>query len=98
LKKSLLFRGFFYPNMDIFVMIGSVAAVLTTSAFLPQAVKVIQTKHTKDLSLLMYIALFIGTICWLTYGNGLQSFPLVAANSISLFFVSIILIMKLRYK
>ncbi|MFZ2453875.1 MAG: PQ-loop domain-containing transporter, partial [Trichococcus flocculiformis] len=36
-------------------MIGSIAGVLTTLAFLPQVIKVLQTKDTKAISLGMYL-------------------------------------------
>ena len=40
--------------MEIFTIIGLLAATCTTISFLPQAIKVIKTKQTKDVSLLMY--------------------------------------------
>jgi|TARA_Y100000310_G_scaffold141354_1_gene140789 MtN3 and saliva related transmembrane protein len=45
--------------------IGLIAAALTTSCMLPQAIKTIKTKSTKDISLLMYSILIIGVIFWL---------------------------------
>ena len=41
-------------------MIGTIAACLTTGAFLPQAIKVIKTKDTAGISLMMYIMNVIG--------------------------------------
>lgn len=83
---------------DILVtIIGLIGAILTTIGFLPQMVKVIRTKQTRDISLGMYIIMIIGAVFWLTYGIILSSIPIIFANSISFVFVLIILIMKIKY-
>ena len=79
-------------------IIGYIAAILTTSAFIPQAVKTIKTKHTKDLSLVMYIALTTGILLWFIYGVYLKDLPIVLANGITLCFTLIILVLKIRHK
>ena len=85
--------------MDTFVLIlGLTAAALTTFAYLPQSVKTIRTKHTKDLSLLTIVMLEIGLICWLIYGLMIVSIPIIAANTLSILLMTVILIMKIRYK
>lgn len=78
-------------------VIGLVAGMLTTISFLPQAVKIFQTKHTKDLSLPMYSALTIGVFFWLIYGIFLQSLSIILANSVTLIFASTILFLKIKY-
>ena len=85
--------------MDTFVLIlGLTAAALTTFAYLPQSIKTIRTKHTKDLSLLTIVMLEIGLICWLIYGLMIASIPIIAANTLSILLMTVILIMKIRYK
>ena len=56
--------------MDWLLVLGLVAAVFTTSAGIPQLIKAIKTKSTKDLSLGMFIILSIGVLLWLIYGLG----------------------------
>ena len=68
--------------MNWVTTIGIVAAVLTTSAFVPQAFKIIRMRQTKDISLTMYIMMFTGQLCWLAYGIYLKDFPLILANII----------------
>jgi MtN3 and saliva related transmembrane protein len=85
--------------LDTFVLIlGLTAAALTTFAYLPQSIKTIRTKHTKDLSLLTIVMLEIGLICWLIYGLMIASIPIIAANTLSILLMTVILIMKIRYK
>lgn len=84
--------------MNTLTIIGLVAALFTTVAFLPQAIKVIKTKQTKDLSLVMYLAFTIGVALWTVYGIIGGFLPIIIANSITLLFALVILIMKVKYK
>ncbi|MBT8234439.1 MAG: SemiSWEET transporter [Saprospiraceae bacterium] len=84
--------------MENVTIIGLCAAAFTTISFLPQAIKVIKTKHTKDISLLMYIFFTLGVVLWLIYGYCINDFPIIIANSITLSLASIILFMKMKYK
>jgi MtN3 and saliva related transmembrane protein len=81
----------------IAVIIGLTAGFLTTFAFLPQAVKTIKSKHTKDLSLTMLIMTDAGLLCWFTYGVMISSIPVIAANTISVALITTILIMKIKF-
>lgn len=85
--------------METFTLIiGLIAASLTTFAYLPQSIKAIKTRHTKDISLSMVIMLEIGLITWLTYGLLISSIPIIAANTVSIGFMTIILYLKIKYK
>ena len=85
--------------METFTLVlGLVAATLTTFAYLPQSIKAIRTKHTKDISLPMVLMLEFGLITWLIYGILISSIPIIAANTVSIGFMSIILILKIKYK
>lgn len=83
--------------MDNTLIIGLIAASLTTFAFLPQSIRAIRSKHTKDISLSMLIMLEIGVIIWIIYGTMISDIPLLAANTISFIFVSITLALKIKY-
>ncbi|MCC6866117.1 MAG: SemiSWEET transporter [Ignavibacteria bacterium] len=80
------------------LVLGLTAACLTTFAYLPQSIKAIKTRHTKDISFPMVIMLEIGLIIWLIYGILINSLPIIAANTVSIGFMTIILIMKVKYK
>lgn len=79
-------------------MIGSIAAVLTTFAFLPQVIKVIKTKDTESIALGMYLMQVLGIALWLAHGLAIQDLPLILANSVSFILSGIILVYKIRYK
>jgi len=84
--------------LDTTLVIGLIAASLTTFAFLPQSIRAIKTKHTKDISLPMLVMLEAGVVIWIGYGFLISDIPLILANIVSFFFVSITLYMKLKYK
>lgn len=78
-------------------LIGSVAATLTTVSFIPQVWKVWKTRHTKDISLIMYAAFTCGVALWLLYGILLGSWPIIIANSITVCLAGAVLVMKIRF-
>lgn len=79
-------------------MIGSIAGILTTGAFVPQVIKVIKTKDTKALSLSMYLLQVVGIILWLIHGIVIKDIALMAANGVTLCLSLIILSYKIIYK
>ena len=84
--------------MNLADLIGTLAAVLTTISFLPQALHTFRTKDVKGISLGMYSAFTLGVALWLVYGLLLGAWPVVIANAITLALASTILVMKLRYR
>ena len=77
--------------------IGGIAAALTTCSFIPQVWRVWQTRHTKDISLLMYTLFTAGVTLWLAYGVLLGAWPVIIANGATLILAGIVLILKLRF-
>lgn len=76
--------------------IGIAAAVLTTTAFLPQVLKARKTRHTKDLSLVMYITFTTGVALWTIYGFILGEIPIILANSLTLALSGYLLYLKIK--
>lgn len=75
---------------------GPLAAIFTTTAFLPQAVKVIRTRDTRSLSLTMYIFMFTGTTLWTFHGIYLQDKAIIYSNIITSVLNAVILTMKIQ--
>jgi len=78
--------------------LGYAAGIITTLAFLPQAFRIIRTRKTRDISLLWAVAMNTGIMLWLFYGIAKNDLPMIAANSISLILLMIILYCKLRFR
>ena len=84
--------------MDLITILGLVAGTLTTLAFLPQLLKIWQTKSAKDISFNTLIIFNIGIFLWLIYGIYLNALPIIIANLFTLSFNMIIVWLKIRYK
>lgn len=78
-------------------IIGLVAGVLTTVAFVPQVVKTWRSRSAHDLSLAMFAVFSAGLVLWLVYGVMIDAWPIVIANAITLVLSLTILYFKLRY-
>lgn len=78
-------------------LIGSVAAFLTTACFFPQVHKVLTTRDTKSISLVMYTLFTLGVALWFVYGVLLVKWPIIIANIVTFTCSVIILAAKIRY-
>ena len=81
-------------NIEFF---GYFAAILTTSAFLPQLIKTINTKKAEDVSSVTLIMFICGLGSWIVYGYKISSLPILTANIITLILNLFILISKVYY-
>jgi len=84
--------------MPLHDLIGSLAAVLTTASFIPQAWHTFRTRDVSGISLGMYSLFTVGVALWLVYGVLLVAWPIIIANVITTSLALAILLMKLRYR
>lgn len=84
--------------MEYTAFIGLTAAVFTVLAFLPQLLKVVKTRSTKDISLVMLSVFCGGNISWVIYGISIRDAAVAVANLLVFIQVFIIVMFKLRYK
>ncbi|WP_170309891.1 SemiSWEET transporter [Seonamhaeicola maritimus] len=84
-------------NIDYIEIIGLIAAVLTTSAFLPQVFKTWKTKDVESFSLPMFLIFFIGILFWLIYGILVKSIAMILANSVTIISSFLLLYFKVKY-
>lgn len=82
------------PTTDL---LGSLAGLCTTVAFVPQLVRVYRTRSTKDISLGMFLVFCVGVSLWLAYGLRVGAMPIVTANAVTLALAGGILVAKLRF-
>jgi MtN3 and saliva related transmembrane protein len=76
--------------------LGLFAACLTTSSFLPQAIRIWRTRSARDVSLVMYLMMAAGNFLWLTYGILIGSISMMFANASCLLMVASVLALKVR--
>ena len=77
--------------------IGFLAGALTTLAFLPQVIKVLRTRNTRSLSLLMYTLFSLGVFFWLVYGLLIRSTPIIFYNAVTFVLSVVLLLAKIRW-
>ena len=82
--------------MDVVEIIGMLAALLTTAAFVPQAAKVVRTRDTAAISLAMYALFTAGIALWGVYGVMTWQWSIIIANAITFVLAAIILSIKVR--
>lgn len=83
--------------MNYIAVIGLIAGTCTTLSFLPQLLKTVRLKETRDLSLSMYVILATGLFLWATYGIFIKDIPVIIANSVSFILAAIIILLKIKY-
>jgi MtN3 and saliva related transmembrane protein len=85
-------------NPSAVTILGLVAGTLTTLSFLPQLLKAWKSRSTHDISIGMFSLLAAGVMLWIVYGVVTSDLPVIVANSVTLVFVGLILVLKLRYR
>ena len=77
-------------------LIGFAAAVCTTASYIPQLHKCWTTGSTHDFSRYMLLVLATGLALWIVYGLMQADWVIVAANTVSLAMLLVILGFKVR--
>jgi 5'(3')-deoxyribonucleotidase/uncharacterized protein with PQ loop repeat len=75
------------------ILMGFVAALCTTLAFLPQLFKITKQRST-ELSSAMLAMYLLGVVLWLAYGLMVGAVPVIVANAASLVIVSAVTFRK----
>ena len=81
---------------DFTPIVGSIAAVFTTVAFVPQALHSYKTRDLSGISLPMYTTFTIGVALWLIYGLLQHDWPIIIANAITVCLSAMILVLKVK--
>jgi MtN3 and saliva related transmembrane protein len=84
-------------HLPLLTLAGYCAAILTTTSFVPQLIRVWRLRSARDISLTMFLAFSLGVFLWLIYGISLHSIPMILANGVTLALSLAILILKIRF-
>lgn len=84
--------------MDTINILGLVAGICTTVAFIPQVLQVWRTRSAQDISIGMYSVFIVGVALWLVYGLVVNSMPVVLSNLVTLLLASAVLGMKMWFE
>jgi len=78
----------------VIVSIGYTAAIINVFILIPQVIKVLKTKKTRDLSKITFRLMDTAATLWLLYGLLSKTWPVVLANACTLVFATTILVYK----
>ena len=77
--------------------LGILAGTMTTISFIPQVLRIVQTRSAHDISWGMFTVFAIGTALWLTWGIAQGALPVIIANFVTLVLSIVIMVLKWRY-
>jgi MtN3 and saliva related transmembrane protein len=84
--------------MGFETIIGIAASVLTSTSLIPQLIKIIKEKKSKDISVVMLAVLFTGLALWVWYGSLRGDLIIIISNAFALLINLLIGILAIYYK
>lgn len=78
--------------------LGCLAGIITVGAFLPQALRIVRTRQTRDLSLGTFALLMAAGSLWILYGVLNRDWPVIITNLGMVSLNAIIAGAKIRYE
>ena len=79
-------------------IIGIIAGILLIISFIPQLIKIIISKNSKDISIFMFLILLISELLWVVYGILKCDLQVIITNAITSCITLLIIICSLHYK
>lgn len=83
--------------MTLVTLIGLAAAIVTTSANVPQVWKAWRTRDAEDLSLKMTLLLTAGLGLWVIYGILQTDIVIIVANAVAMALAISLTVLKLKF-
>jgi len=84
--------------MSLLAVLAMISGIVASSAYFPQAYKIIKRKSAQDLSLPSFGLFGISIFVWLLYGIELRNLPIVLPNVVALIGCSLVIFLSLYYK
>jgi len=79
-------------NMTILSILATVFGTFMGLANIPQAIKIFKRKSAKDISIITYSLIWIGTIVWTIYGFELNNQAVIIANGLGAIITSFVMV------
>jgi MtN3 and saliva related transmembrane protein len=77
--------------------VGLIAGFITSIAAIPQLVRTLRIKHTRDISIWQPLLLSAGVALWMVYGMLINDLPLILANITPLICNIMLIVLKLKF-
>ncbi|MBN1644585.1 hypothetical protein JW851_00915 [Candidatus Woesearchaeota archaeon] len=78
--------------MTILAVLATIFGVVNGIANFPQIYKIFRRKSAKDISVITYSLLSVGSFVWILYGLEIKNFPVLIMNILAFFEFILVLI------
>ena len=76
-------------------IVGTLAALISTTTLAPQVVRVLKTRDTRAISLATFVIVCVSATLWGIYGVLIASWPVIVTNVLTFPMGAVILAMKI---
>jgi MtN3 and saliva related transmembrane protein len=83
--------------MDTITLLGYIAGFFSTLSYLPQVIKSIRCRSTRDLSWVMLGMMITGSVLWSGYGLMVGQMPIMVTNGVLFVLITILIGVKIRF-
>lgn len=80
------------------ILISWLAVVLSSVQLIPQIIKSLQMKETRDISLFTLLIIMAASLSWIIHGVSRNDIAIIVANAIAFVSAATIVILKCIYK
>ncbi len=84
--------------MNYETLVGIGASALTSTSLIPQLIKLIKEKKSKDVSILMLVILMFGLSSWVYYGILKDDLIIIFANAFALLITILNITYTIRFR
>jgi MtN3 and saliva related transmembrane protein len=78
--------------------LGAIGGLIVVSSYIPQIVKLLRTKSSKDISALFVFSIMLGTLFLLVYSIHIKDMIFIIINAVASVMAGVVLILTLMYK
>ncbi len=82
----------------LLVFISWLAVILSSVQLIPQAIKEMETKGTRDVSLTTYLIFMLASTLWIIHGVANHDIPIIVANIVAFVSATVVVVLKLKYQ
>ena len=83
--------------MTLLTILATIFGITSGLANFPQVFKIFGRKSAKDISIITYSTLLVGSIVWVLYGFEIKNFPIIIANALGTLALSLVVAGWLLY-
>lgn len=84
--------------MSLLSVVATAFGTIMALGNIPQGLKILKRKSSKDVSLITFSLVELGSIAWFLYGLEIMNTPIMIANGIGILSVAFVIIMWFKYK